>query len=835
MNNFLRFLLVFLLATNSIFAQSDCTPIPEVNFPGGRVVLSFDGNFHDDDDIVAMAYSAGMWWAAGLQDKVVQIEYSNHVCSLNEVESDGVGPGKGDDSQNMRTTASGTISNFGYNAAIFYDYERSANASTNKMAAEIEKSTASNPLWIIAGGPMETIWRGLEKATKGHGNVTIISHSKWNQDHLHCNGAHNWTSLKNKYQSKGTFFVENCRSGNCSGTTELNDQNGGFSSAISNWTWMQNSSKAYNRWIFGRNPFSSKFDPSDAGMSYFLITGGPFNGGNKTPNHNDARKLMENPCLKQNAPPTGSAPILTITSPSQGQTFEIGENVAIQLSASDDGGIVKHQIFINNSLVDTDGSTYTPHNLKILTTESYIVRAEVTDNSGTKSVQTATISGKKIGEDDKPAEDDKPVADEKPVEDDKTVPVSEPTAFNIVSPIDGEVFSAGETITVDLSSTGNTNAQHKVYVDGRLVDTDGANFTPHRITNSELGSYTIKAEVIDTNGKISAKTIVVTVTNTGQPKAETPTQTPSETPSETPTESGSPDFNFVSLSDKQNFNTGANIVVNLAPNGNTNNIVKHEIFVNDKLVDTDGANFTAHTITNPSNGTFTIKAKVTNGSGASTVKSVVVNVGSANSANPTNSTEDSNAISLSVSPVNGQVIDTGDRVTIDLSANSDKGSIVKHQIFINNKLVDTDGIVYTPYIVENISSGIHQIRVDVTDDKSNTKSQTIQIEARSKSSVSLVARLPSTNVDTRESDTLERSVGNEERSFRIAQNPVQSANLQVYVSERMKLTVLNLHGVVVKEITDAKEKVDLNVSGWAPGVYILKSAKRSAKFIIPPY
>ncbi|MBT8236390.1 MAG: Ig-like domain-containing protein, partial [Bacteroidia bacterium] len=35
---------------------------------------------------------------------------------------------------------------------------------------------------------------------------------------------------------------------------------------------------------------------SDAGMSYYLITGGPFNGGNKTANHIDARQLMENPC-----------------------------------------------------------------------------------------------------------------------------------------------------------------------------------------------------------------------------------------------------------------------------------------------------------------------------------------------------------------------------------------------------------------------------------------------------------------------------------------------------------------------------------------------------------
>ncbi len=296
MKTFLQIACIFLFSS-SLFSQSDCTPIPEVNFPGGRVILSFDGNVHDDDDILAMPYATGLWWAAGLKDKVVQVEYNNHVCQYGTNESDGTGPGAGDDSQNMRTSAAGAISSFGYNQNIFYDCETQGNASSDKMAAEIEKSKASDPLWIIAGGPMETVWRGFEKASNGFDFVTVISHSAWNEAHLDCSNTHNWNDLKNEYAGRGVYFVGNCNGGGCNETNGLNDQNGGFSSSVSNWNWMQGSTKEYNRWLFSRNPFgTSKFDPSDAGMSYFLISGGPFNGGNKTSDHNDARDLMENPC-----------------------------------------------------------------------------------------------------------------------------------------------------------------------------------------------------------------------------------------------------------------------------------------------------------------------------------------------------------------------------------------------------------------------------------------------------------------------------------------------------------------------------------------------------------
>ncbi|MEX0290650.1 MAG: Ig-like domain-containing protein, partial [Flavobacteriaceae bacterium] len=544
MNRILTLTCLSLFYFTNLFSQSNCTPIPEVNFPGGRVIMSFDGNVHDDDDILALPYATGLWWAAGLKDKVVQVEYNNHVCLINNNETDGSGPGSGDDSQNMRNSAAGAISRFDYNPNIFYDYETQGNASTSKMSSEIEKSTASNPLWIIAGGPMETVWRGLEGATKGHDHVTVISHSAWNEAHLHCGDDHNWTDLKNTYQNRGVFFVGFCSGSGCSQPSGLNDQNGGFSSAVSNWSWMQNSSKEYNRWIFGRNPFgNNKFDPSDAGMSYYLITGGPFNGGEKKPDHNDARKLMENPC-EDNVPPVENIPpSLTITAPVSGSVVSVGSTTTISLSATDeDGFISKHQIFVNGTLVDTDGGNYTPYKMSNIAAGTHTIKATVMDNTGATTSKTVSIT-----------------AGSSPT---TPPPPPPPTtggdpSVTITSPSDGQNFDPGNTVvvTLDANDPDGSIIKHQVYVDNKLVDTDGSKYTPHKINAISQGSHTIKVVVTDNDGNTASSSVTIDAqagTSPGENENEAP---------DPPSTGSAPTVIFNTPIDNQEVATGSTVSV----------------------------------------------------------------------------------------------------------------------------------------------------------------------------------------------------------------------------------------------------------------------------------
>jgi hypothetical protein len=84
--------------------------------------------------------------------------------------------------------------------------------------------------------------------------------------------------------------------------------------------------------------------------------------------------------------------VVRITSPAAGN-FTAGSNVSVQLSANDpDGSVVKHEIFVNNTLVDTDPAFFTPHVIQNIANGSYAIRARVTDNGGATAETTVNIT-----------------------------------------------------------------------------------------------------------------------------------------------------------------------------------------------------------------------------------------------------------------------------------------------------------------------------------------------------------------------------------------------------------------------------------------------------------
>lgn len=813
---------ILCLLTSTLFSQSNCTPIPEVNFPGGRVILTFDGNVHDDDDILALPYSTGLWWAAGLADKVVQVEYNNHVCLITSAENDGSGAGSGDDSQNMRTSAAGAISRFGYNQNIFYDYETQGSASTSKMAGEIEKSTASNPLWIIAGGPMETVWRGLENASTGFDHVTVISHSAWNESHLHCSNSHNWTSLKTKYQSKGVYFVGNCGSNGCNQPGGLNDQNGGFSSSVSNWNWMQNSNKEYNRWIFGRNPFgTSKFDPSDAGMSYFLISGGPFNGGDKTPDHKDAQKLMENPCSGNIPSPTeNEPPALSISTPTANSTVAVGSSFTVNLAASDsDGYINKHIIYVDGEIVDTDGTNYTPYQFTNIAAGSYDILAKVTDNDGASTTKTVTVTaGNGPGVPDPGNEPD---------------PENKKPIVSISAPGNGAVAQPGTNVTVDLiaNDPDGTIAKHQVYVNNILKDTDGSNYTPHIIYGIGSGNHIIRATVTDNDGATTTTSITIrTESGTSTPDNNTPP--PSVSP--TPDSGTTPTVYFNSPSNNQVVAPGSTVTIAISADDPGGHIVKHQIYVNGKLVDTDGVNFTATKITNISAGSHIIKATVTDNSGETNSASITITAGSNTNPSPAPSSGNSTPVVNIVSPGEDQNFPVGSTVSVNLGASDSDGSIVKHQIYVNDILVDTDGSFFTTHKINNVRAGTYVVRAKVTDNEGAVSSRSIFFTVGSPSQRESPATTGTVSPVTDPYSELFDFQGEAttEPFLTIAPNPVSEKNLHLYQSGNTYLRIVNLSGIVLKELPADGKTMQIDLSGLPPGFYILSSDKGSTKFIL---
>jgi len=303
-------LLLFFSSLFKLHSQSTTNCDPAIKYPGGRMALSFDGNVHDDDDIIALPVSMSMIWAAGLKDKVAHVEYNNHVCT-HGAEDDGATSFKGDDAIHMRESANESITRFGFDGTKFFDFSTKGSQSTANFIAAINASTASDRLWIIAAGPMETVWRALNGSNSSKRQyVTVISHSKWNQNHGDCGvNSHTWNDMVQDFSSNGVAFVESCGYNSTTPCTTqeldspnyLADQNitngdNDFSTPKDKWYWLRDSTDPNLNWVFSRNPFGGKFDPSDSGMVYFLLTGGPNNGGAKRAGWSNTKVLLENPC-----------------------------------------------------------------------------------------------------------------------------------------------------------------------------------------------------------------------------------------------------------------------------------------------------------------------------------------------------------------------------------------------------------------------------------------------------------------------------------------------------------------------------------------------------------
>jgi hypothetical protein len=394
----IRFILASLAAILSI------TSFAQVKMPAGRIAMTFDGNVEDDDDIIALPVSLAIIDAANLKSKLVLVEYNNNVCGgANTVQEDNndASAFAGNDAVHMRASAQGMIDKYGFSSAIFFDYTLKAAASQTAFISEINKSTSADPLFIIAAGPMETLWRALNASDKTkHKNVFVISHSGWNQNYATSRGrcsasSHDWAKVKNDFPD--AYYVESGESN--TNPKELPDQNAGLSTPINQWDWMKNDPKATanTKWMNTRNPFNGKFDPSDAGMVYYLVTGGPLDGGKKRPSVTDVKNLLLNPIIGGG----NQAPTVSISAPANNASFVAPASITITANATDqDGTISKVEFFNGSTLLGSDVSAPYTFIWTGVGAGNYTLTAKATDNSNavkTSAAVSVTVAGMIVG------------------------------------------------------------------------------------------------------------------------------------------------------------------------------------------------------------------------------------------------------------------------------------------------------------------------------------------------------------------------------------------------------------------------------------------------------
>jgi len=254
----------------------------------GRIVISCDGNEHDNDDWSATPLSLAVLASQGLQNKLALYVYSDHVWGSNQER--GIVNGL-NAYQQMELSALGAQKWFGFTKTNFICAVDDPEKAYNAIRDEINKSSASNPLFLIEAGPMQMVGEAINRANKSKLKyVTLISHSPWNDQHAdkpyeweHHSG---WTLEKIKEQ----FCAPEKGGLKC---VHILNQNGGpgytgIKAPKSEFEWLNTSQykdKApyYQRgswdWLYSRLHLYIEcrggeiFDASDAGMAVYLVTG----------------------------------------------------------------------------------------------------------------------------------------------------------------------------------------------------------------------------------------------------------------------------------------------------------------------------------------------------------------------------------------------------------------------------------------------------------------------------------------------------------------------------------------------------------------------------------
>ncbi len=275
----------------------------------GRIAISSDGNEHDHDDWAATPLSLALLAAAGLQDNLVLYTYSDHIWGSNQshpTSSTGL-----NSYEHMRESALGGQKWFGFDKTKFICAVDNAGVAYNAMRDAINESTADNPLIIIAAGPMQVVGEAISRADVAKRKfVSLVSHSEWNNWHSDKHGKSEWDvhSGWTFREIKDSFSTPEGGNLKC---VKILDQNGGsdylaFNTAKAKFDWIKTSPARNNPlykpgawdWLYSRIETCTKnngqnFDPSDAGMIVFMLT-----GIEKT-DPEMAREIMENPKPKK--------------------------------------------------------------------------------------------------------------------------------------------------------------------------------------------------------------------------------------------------------------------------------------------------------------------------------------------------------------------------------------------------------------------------------------------------------------------------------------------------------------------------------------------------------
>lgn len=224
----------------------------------GRIAYSADGNHNDPDDWAASPMALAILAECGLREKLVHFHY-NCILPQTDPRWEAI----------HAQSVLGAAERWGYDRGRFFDCRQALGAAVRDLTAAIDASTAEDPLYLIMAGPVEVPLRALQQAQPARReHVLCISHSRWNDGYAR---RYTFTFTKRAVIELGVPWVQ------------IQDQNPRLSTSPYGqparpehwmpWHWLRDSLDLKLQFLWERMEVSTRPDPSDAGMAYFVATG----------------------------------------------------------------------------------------------------------------------------------------------------------------------------------------------------------------------------------------------------------------------------------------------------------------------------------------------------------------------------------------------------------------------------------------------------------------------------------------------------------------------------------------------------------------------------------
>jgi hypothetical protein len=232
-------------------------PFDGKNFKG-RIAYSSDGNHNDPDDWAASPVALALFAEFGVKDKLVHFDYNSILPDTHT-----------DWERTHADSVLGAAERYGHDLKRFFDCRKDLDGAVASIVKAVNASTAANPLYFIVAGPMQVPVMAIEKTSPAaRRHVYIISHSNWNDGLV---TRYKFKNTKRDVIALGVNWVQ------------IPDQNRllAFSrygkpaqpEEFAPYFWMRDSRDAKVRFLWERMVVSTRPDPSDSGMAYFLLTG----------------------------------------------------------------------------------------------------------------------------------------------------------------------------------------------------------------------------------------------------------------------------------------------------------------------------------------------------------------------------------------------------------------------------------------------------------------------------------------------------------------------------------------------------------------------------------